>query len=395
MPNLNDAKRMLGYSGNTIGNVHKNNSDMIMDATWDTDINSKIGYFYDQFHDDEFEIRDDLHPEHTSKIPIPVKHFELEYSSLSKDTVGWHLQFKPNDPIDIPYYDKMFGEPYKAHKPIGMYVDLSDNDGIFHRWLVVAEYRERGNQFPTYIVLPCDHKLQWVYKGKKMECWCVTRSQNSYNSGVWLDFKIQSPENQKITWLPMNDITSTIFYDQRCVISQPRQVPVTWICTKVEDMNVKGIARYTWAQDRWNEHTDVIERDADNAVVGMWADLLKNPDNTPQYPIDTFNSYAEITYTGTKPQIKVNGSYKTLTVTFYNSGEELKNQTPGEWTYTIDDVDATELIEVLTPDNSTVLEENQIKIKFLGGDEYIDKTLVVTNTRNDVTAKIRLSIVGL
>ena len=150
-------------------------------------------------------------------------------------------------------------------------MDIADSRGDYQRWLIVGQYREHANQFPSYLVLPCDHKLQWVYQGKKYESWCVLRSQSSYNSGLWTDYRITSQENQKIVWLPFNDKTKTIFYDQRFIISQDRETPVAWSCSKVEDMNVKGIARYTLKQDKFDEHNDYIEKDADYTYIHLWA----------------------------------------------------------------------------------------------------------------------------
>ncbi len=179
MPSLSMQKKLNDSKGKTLGQVHKYESDRVMEATWYNDIDSRIGYFYDQAHDDEFEVKDDLHPEKTSKIPVEIKLFEMEYNSLSKDEVAYHIMFKPSYEPNVPYYDEKFAKPLGAHFPIGLYCDLQDSAGVYHRWLVVGQYREYSNQFPTYLVLPCDHKLQWVYNKKKYESWCVLRAQSS------------------------------------------------------------------------------------------------------------------------------------------------------------------------------------------------------------------------
>ena len=169
-------------NASSIGQAHKNQSDMIMEATWDRDIDSRIGFFYTQDRDEEFEIKTDLHPDKTKKkIPVDVKLFEMEYNSLSKDTVAYHISFKPSFNYEevFPFYNKEFKEPLGADWPIGLYCDLQDSKGIFHRWLVVGQYRHYSNQFPSYLVLPCDFKLQWIYKQKKYESWGVLRSQSS------------------------------------------------------------------------------------------------------------------------------------------------------------------------------------------------------------------------
>ena len=394
MPSFEQYGRLLGVK--TDGAAHKRDSDIIMEATWNEDISAKVGWFYDQAHDNEFDVNTDLHPDNTYKYPIDVKHFEMEYNSLAKDEIAHHIMFRPNNTREVPYYEDAFGRLYKAQFPIGLYVDLQDEGGVYRRWLVVGEYRAYSNQFVSYLVLPCDHKLQWVYKNKKYESWGVLRSQSSYNSGIWTDFKVTSPENQKIIWLPMNSVTQTLFYDQRVIISEPRPEPLAWKVTKVEDMNVKGIDRITFAQDRFNEHSDFIETDEEGNVIGMWASYYDDgvepvPADDPYVP----EIHSKITYTGAAPQLKVGGSYKKFTVTFYNDEGEIPYQ-DGDWKFTIGDQDASDIVTTLSSEESDDVLENQIKVKFTGDDSYIGKELRIHNeSETGVKSEIAVSVAGL
>lgn len=396
MPSFDLYKKHLG-SPRTNGEAHKLESDMIIEQTWDNDINAKTAYFYDQSRDEEFNVMDDLHPDRTHKIPIKVKLFEMEYNSLSKDEQGFHLQFKPsfNYKESVPYYDEEFKKPLAAHFPVGLYLDYPDEKGIYHRWLCVGRYRSYGNQFPTWIVLPCDFKLQWIYKNQKYESWGVLRSQSSYNAGVWTDYKITSIENQKIVWLPMNDITKTIFYDQRLVISQYRDEPVVWKCSKVEDMNVKGIVRYTFAQDLWNSHVDYIEKDEEGNVIGMWCDYFDNGEVLPTDPPEKASTiYSLLSYSGLKPDMRIGGSYKKFTVTFYDDGEVVAHR-DGTWTFTIDGIDCFDMITTLDSSQSTDVAENQIKAKIAASADYIGKVLVVGYESNDgVKSELEINLLG-
>ena len=177
---------MLGFddykksSSATLGRSRKEQSDMIMEATWDGDISSQTAYLYDQFHDEEFDEGSDLHPEKTHKIPVEIKFFEMEYNSLSKDETPFHIMFKPSQKECVPYYNEVFRDKYWSTYPVGLYCDIMDSTGKYNRWLIVGNYRHYANQFPTYLVLPTDYKLQWIYRGKKYESWAVSRSQNSY-----------------------------------------------------------------------------------------------------------------------------------------------------------------------------------------------------------------------
>jgi hypothetical protein len=71
----------------------------------------------------------------------------------------------------------------------------------------------------------------------------------------------------------MNEISATIFYNQRFIISAPIPEPLAWGITKTEDVSPKGVRRLTFAQDRWDQHKDYVERDDNGNVVGMYADF--------------------------------------------------------------------------------------------------------------------------
>ena len=204
-------------------------------------------------------------------------------------------------------------------------------------------------------------------------------------------------ENQRKFILPYNDISKNIFYDQRLGITPPLDTPVMWKVSKVEGINPLGVMIYTAVQDLYNPNTDVIEYDLDGNWKGVWADLISdgnlplNADTDPEAPpIEDDKNYAEITYTGSKPQIKINGGYKSITITYYNSGELIKDQTPGEWSYFIDDTDISDLIQTLE-----TASPNTIKIKFLGDENYLHKVIVVKNTRSDVIAELGLELISL
>lgn len=207
-------------------------------------------------------------------------------------------------------------------------------------------------------------------------------------------YKITTVENQRKFILPYNDISKNIFYDQRIIISPPLEIPITWRISKVEGVNPLGVINYTLAQDIYNPHTDYVEYDNDGNWLGGYADYYKES-NLPSEDATTpssedYGTYAEITYAGTDPHIKVNGSYKKINLTYYSTQSDTPDQTPGDWSYYIDDTDASDLVKVLETDSL-----NSIKIKFLGDEEYLGKILTIKNTRDNVTAELQLQIVSL
>lgn len=204
-------------------------------------------------------------------------------------------------------------------------------------------------------------------------------------------------ENQTRFVVPYNKETATLFHNMRIIVSPQIEIPICWRITKVEGINPFGLMNITLYQDEYNQHTDVIEKDENGNWIAAWADLLSESNLPPQYntdpeilPIEPDGDYAEITYSGTKPHLKVNGSYKTITLTYYSTQTDTVDQTPGIWSYFIDDTDVSDLIKELETDSP-----NSIKIKFLGDEEYLGRTLVVKNIRDNITAELQLFITSL
>jgi len=393
MPSFSDYAEMTLRGGNTTGENRTYESQRIVESTWYDDPNACIGYLYSCEYDDEQDKNVGLHPEKSkTKMPVDVKFIINSYQSIERDAVDYRITFKPSYECNVPYYEKLFEKKCGASYPVGLYLDLPDEKGIYRRWLIVAEANRDNRDFPNWSILFCDYDFKWVYNGKKLHCWGVGRSQSSYNAGTWRDRVFEVVENQRKFILPYNDISKTISYNQRMIISPPLEMPICWRISKVEGVNPLGIIHYTCAQDLFNPHTDVIEYDEDGNWIAAWADLNKKGNVQQDEPVDpaVVDDYAVITYSGAKPQLKVNGSYKTLNITYYNSGELITNQTPGEWSYWIDDINVNDLIQTLATDD-----ENKIKIKFLGDEECLDKILVIRNTRDSVVAEINFEIVSL
>lgn len=178
MPSFDLYNRML--SAKTIGEAHKLDSDMVMEATWDTDINARICYLYDYYHDDhKTQLKNLDSPNDAKKIAISLKWRKSSNQTMDKDTVTHHIQMKPSQEMNVGYYPEFFGDKYDAIFPVGLYLDLPDERGIFNRWLVVGVANYYVSQFPTFEVLPCDYIFDWIYKGKKYRMAGCLRSQNS------------------------------------------------------------------------------------------------------------------------------------------------------------------------------------------------------------------------
>ena len=187
MPSLSEYKTYLSRQGNVIGQAYKSNADMIMEQTWDRDIQSKKCYIYDYYHDDQPWLRDGMTYENTTKTPIDAKFIITTSQSLDKDRVTVMLQFKPSEKIrfnegdDLYYYETDYRGKYNCDFPCGLYCDVPDEYGVYHKWIICA--RQIGNQFQKYLILPANYRFSWVEtNGDKRvirRVWGATRSQNS------------------------------------------------------------------------------------------------------------------------------------------------------------------------------------------------------------------------
>ena len=408
MPPFNVYKDRLGSY--TDGQARKIESDKIMDFTWNEDIQSKKAYIYDFYHDDEPLICKGMHPELSqTKCPVDIKFIINSYNSENKDIIGRHIQFRPSfdwhDEPKLSYYKDIFENYYQAEFPIGLFIDIYDDDlKEYRKWLITEYANTLDLQFPTWYILPADNLFQWINNGIKYQMCGVPRSQSSYNSGTWQNrggaIQLTMVENQRICILPVNDRSTTLFYDTRVVISIPMKEPLVWKISKVETNNPKGVIHFTFAQDRWNEHTDAFEYEHEDGkddfssiydparkVVGMYADYYESNIEPKDPEIHLSNIYGEFTYSG-QPQVKIGGSYKKFTVTFYDKGNEISLPS-GNWKYEIDGNDASYLL--------SIIEFNEIvKVKFNGGDEWAGSILKIKyTTTTGEEASVDVELIGL
>ena len=182
MPSLEVYKRVNGALGRTGGQARLSESKSIMEASWYEDIATKTCYFYDYAHDNEPLKLTDLNPDESfGMVPIDIKYIINSSQSMAKDDVDYHIQLKPSAGVGVEYYNEMFRDRYNAEYPVGLYVAIPDDDGVYNRWMVVATANNNDTMFPTYSILRCDYVFQWVVDGKCYQMPGVLRSQNSYN----------------------------------------------------------------------------------------------------------------------------------------------------------------------------------------------------------------------
>lgn len=418
MPSLSEYKAYLSHQGDTVGQMYKSNSNMIMEQTWGSDIQSKKCYIYDYYHDDQPWMRDGMTYENTTKTPIDAKFIITTSQSLDKDRVTVMLQFKPSEKIrfnkgdELYYYETDYREKYNCDYPCGMYIDIPDEYGTYHKWIICA--KQINNQFQKYLILPANYRFSWIETdGDKRvirRVWGATRSQNSYNSGLWSAYYTTEIENQFKAILPLNDITEKVFYvndenqNQRLIISAMTKNPRAWQVSKCEDMLMGdfGLLRLTFIQVAFNKTIDYVDYNATNPdgskdVYAMYAGYYGStiaPDEGDD--IDPTSNICILT--ASTNTIKVGGSYKTITAKFYDdSGADitdvyLSDISESSWMFYIDgiEVDGGDLITILYQETA-----NKIKVKFFNDMSYLAKILVIRCTVGNIIGEISLEITSL
>lgn len=394
MPSLQTARRVANAKNNgakTIGQIYKEQSDDMMNWTWDNDIQSKICYIYDFYHDDQPRLAEGMTYENTTKTQIDAKFIVKSYQSMDKDQVEYYIQFKPTQKThfsegdELYYFETDYRQKYHNDNFIGLFIDIPNDENIYEKWMILRT--EPANQFPKYLILKCNYELMWIENNGtekiKRRMWSVLKMQSSYNSGLWTDLRFTSQENQDKIWLPLNPITEKIWYtnesskNMRVLVSSFTDNAIAWQISKVENAQPLGVQKLTLYQDFFDQHRDYIEKDADGNIIGMWAnyfdsEIAPTDPSTPTTPPSSITARIS----ASTSTIKIGGSYKNLTVNLFNdSNEDITTEYADAtftWTCSIDNEDWTDKVTWRAG-----TEYNQKKVKFPNDTSVIGKILSV------------------
>ena len=131
--NFNDYKRI--QSAKTMPQKRRQYAHDIFNQTFDEDAAYRQCYIYDYEHDDHKDMAQGMSHDGSSKTVIDTKYLVTQYGSLSKDQVEYHLVFRyGQEPLS--YYSESFGK--NAEFPIGLYVDVPDENGVYRRWMICS-----------------------------------------------------------------------------------------------------------------------------------------------------------------------------------------------------------------------------------------------------------------
>ena len=292
----------------SVGRKVYEQSNLIMDRTFDRDPNYKIGKLYDvngKFLED-----------------IDFKYQYVFSYSVNKDKVEFLAQFRPFYHPEVKYLAE------DGVERLGFYLDVPNDLDVLEKWLIFG--RNDTLSFTRYNMLKCNRTFRWIVDGKIQSALGVLRNRNNYNSGVWSDGFVTSVENQTAFFVPSNDITKTIDYDTRFMISDNKIHPRVYEVSKIEDAFPPGVIRVILIQT----HYDPAKDNAELGICNYYNDAI-----TPINPVEEYKLNATLTFNGTNPYLTKAGNGRKITAVITDSsGNPITSITP-EYSYKLNGED--------------------------------------------------------
>lgn len=351
-------KNRMALHGANMSDMLRRQSNMVIEQTWTRDPNYRQVYVV--------KVDNGL-PEVTTECELIDVKFNIKtYQSITSDEVSYLLQFRHGE------------EKRHPEVAIGSYVYMQDEDGEWKWWLIC--HLDEQPSFRQYQILECNWTFGWVVGGNIYHCLGIQRVQQSYNSGSWDGDRFTFVDNITSAWLPTNDDTLTIGYNQRFIISDARRrPPLVWSVSKIEDTQPEGITKLKFTQETFSAKHDNAELMLANYYGSSIEPEEKDADAELLQP-------AVITYSGTKPTLKVGGNFKTFTASF-----EKSEVVPRQWIIS----DENGAITPEMHDYIIAYEGNKLKLKIARNYNLINKVLIIQVIGTDgSTGEIKMEVVG-
>lgn len=351
---LESYKLRMAAIGGYEGEAKRRNSQKIMDASWMRDPATKPVYVKWVNHGLPMVDDDD--------VPVYAKYNVKSYHNITGDEVAYLLQFRLEDMKE------------RSDIKVGSYVQIL-NEMDEPEWWLIWHYDDRP-QFRQFSIVKCT----WVYKwtsfkdGHRIihQCLGVTRNQNNYNSGCWLDYYTEVVEQQHVMLMPSNQDTNILTYNTRMLVSnEGRYPPIAWKISKVQPSVVTDTVRFTMTQEQYNAATDDAElMIADYRKSYIEPEIPELEEVSVESDVDTYSikPNLEIVYSG-KPVVRAGGGFKKFTLKTHIDGKLVDVTNDVEWS--IDFGGNEDKLECN-------IQDNILKIKCLNDYSLIGKTFTIT-----------------
>lgn len=359
---LDSYRLRMAALGGYEGEARRRNSQKIMDASWMRDAATKPVYV--KWIDRGLPVIDD------DDVPVYAKYNVKSYHNITGDEVAYLLQFRLEDIKNNP------------NIKVGSYVQIA-NEMDEPEWWLIWHLDDRP-QFRQCSILKCT----WVYKwtsfkdGHRIihQCLGVTRNQNNYNSGCWLDYTFEVVEQQHVMLMPSNNDTNILTYNTRLLVSnEGRYPPIAWKISKVQPSIVNSTVRFTMTQEQYNPAADNVE-----LMIADYRKSYVEPELPEIEEIPTISDL-EITCSGS-PAVRAGGGYKKFTLKTRIDGELVDATGDVKW-----DVDFGGDEDKL----ECIVKDNIFKVKCVNDYSLIGKTFTVTAESEHSSKSLIVEITSL
>jgi len=241
---------------------------------------------------------------------IIYAHFESHKNyNVGGNAVDHLLTFQPQVALEHPEIK------------IGSYVSIPNINNIPEYWIIV--YMEEENGFVKCRMMKCNWTLRWVSGNVVYECLGVLRGETADAEGMEDAGYISTVDSKAAIWLPTNASTNSIGMNTRFLISDVgRTPPQAWQVSKINTVLPIGLTKITLEQVQFNAQTDNAElMVADYGVGAIVPEVVKTVTSGADETVEPAQtSSVKIAYSGTKPTLKVGGSFKTFDALFSRDG---------------------------------------------------------------------------
>lgn len=198
---------------------------------------------------------------------------------------------------------------------------------------------------------------------------------------VNVDYTFQTPENQQIVFMPTNEDSKCLNYDDKFLISEPgRYPPLAWKVTKVQPSFNGDITRFTLAQEMFDPARDSAELLIANYFDSSVQSEILETEETPTV------SDLEITYSG-KPAVRAGGGFKKFTLKSRIDGKLVDCTEGVSWSIDFPDGDSEQL--------ETSQVGNAFRIKCKPDYSLIGKTFTITATTKYSSKSLVCEVISL